>query len=198
MGSELINLAAFSPMIIEKTDGPVQNGVDAEVVMNTTDEPANLKEILNREVELLEGFADREQELQKAILDRKWDRLEGIIDGMSETSQQVLEVERERHECYMSVRREYQCGEEGSFYDFAALLDIGDRMEISELYRRLKVAVMRVQALTGGIGTYVNSATAAVRDILDELNPQRRDRIYSKHGRRSSPDERAMVLDTHL
>ncbi|MFP4373484.1 MAG: flagellar export chaperone FlgN [Spirochaetaceae bacterium] len=166
--------------------------------MNTASELEKLKYLLKSEVELLEDFARQEQELQNAIVEREWDRLEGIVNEMTEASQSVLSVEQERHECYTRVRRDFDCPPNSSFYDFAAKLDLGDRMEISELYRRLKVAVMRVQALTGGIGSYITSATSAIRDVLDELYPQRKGRIYSRAGHHSVPDDRAMVVDHHL
>ena len=166
--------------------------------MNTASELENLKELLNREAELLENFAHQEQKLQDAIVDREWDRLEGIVNEMSDASQSVLSVEHERHECYTRVREEYGCRSDAGFYDFVAHLDLGDRMEISELYRRLKVAVMRVQALTGGIGSYITSATSAIRDVIDELYPQRKGRIYSRAGHHAAPDDRAMVVDHHL
>jgi hypothetical protein len=166
--------------------------------MKTASGVENLKELLNREVELLESFAREEQKLQSAIVDREWDRLEYIVNEMSEASERVLAVETERHECYTRVREELGCEAQDSFYDFASRLELGDRMEISELYRRLKVAVMRVQALTGGIGSYITSATSAIRDVLDELYPQRKGRIYSRAGHHTAPDDRAMVVDHHL
>ena len=166
--------------------------------MTTTAELDNLKYLLNQEVELLESFARQEQKLQDAIVDREWDRLEGIVNEMSDASQSVLSVEQERHDSYTRVRQEVGCPSDVGFYDFVAHLDLADRMEVSELYRRLKVAVMRVQALTGGIGSYITSATSAIRDVLDELYPERKGRIYSRAGHHAAPDDRAMVVDHHL
>jgi len=166
--------------------------------MTATTGVENLKNLLNREVELLDDFAREEQKLQNAIVEREWERLEEIVAQMSEASDRVLEVEKERHECYTRTRQELGCAEGERFYDFVARLDLGDRMEVSELYRRLKVSVMRVQALTGGIGSYVTSATTAIRDVLDELYPRRKGRIYSRGGEHAAPDDRAMVVDHHL
>ena len=166
--------------------------------MKTESGLRDLKQSMKREVELLEAFATEEQKLQNAIVEREWERLEEIVDTMSTASEEVLEAETERHRCYTTAHAEAGCGDEESFYDFVSRLDLGERTEISELYRRLKIAVMRVQALTGGIGSYVTSATTAVREILDELYPQRKGRIYSSGGHHSSPDERALVLDRHL
>jgi hypothetical protein len=166
--------------------------------MRTATRVEKLKELINSEVELLESFARDERKLQSAMVNRQWELLEGIVNEMSHASEQVLAVETERHECYTRLREELGCDPQDSFYDFAARLDLGERMEISELYRRLKVAVMRVQALTGGIGSYVTSATTAIRDVLDELYPQRKGRIYSRGGHHTAPDDRAMVVDHHL
>lgn len=163
--------------------------------MNTMTALGELKHSMRREVELLEQFAEQEHDLQKAIVDRQWERLEGIVDAMRASSDEVLQAEAARHRAYTQVRAELGHEDDESFYDFISHLDLDERTAISELYRRLKVAVMRVQALTGGIGTYVTSATTAIREILDELYPQRKGRIYSSGGYHASPDDRAMVLD---
>lgn len=165
--------------------------------MVTTRQVEELKYLLKREVELLEDFAGDERRLQNAMMDREWGLLEELVSAMSEASEEILSVEQERHECFTRVQEEVGCDGDDGFYDVLAALGVDDRDELAEFYRRLKVAVMRVQALTGGIGTYVTSATSAIREVIDELYPQRKGRTYSHQGVHATPDDRAMVFDRH-
>ncbi len=157
-----------------------------------------LEEVMQTEINLLESFAEGEQELQQHLIKREWVALQANIERLSGCAEEILEVEALRHETYRKSREEVGCGTTESFYDFLAYLPIDARSSLSHLHRQLKVAVMRVQSLTGGIDAYSNESARTLRSILDEILPQNRGRLYSKSGTPDHGDERALVVDTHL
>lgn len=163
--------------------------------MNVVD---RLEEVMRGEISLLESFAEGEQELQDHLIKREWVALQAIIEKLSGCAEEILKVESLRHETYQQAQSELGSSRADSFYDFLAYLPIEQRSSLSHLHRQLKVAVMRVQSLTGGIDAYSNESARTLRSILDEVLPQNRGRMYSRSGTPDRGDERALVVDTQL
>lgn len=157
-----------------------------------------LEEVMRGEISLLESFAEGEQELQDHLIKREWVALQAIIEKLSGCAEEILEVESLRHKTYRKAREEVGSTKHDGFYDFLAYLPIEARSSLSHLHRQLKVSVMRVQSLTGGIDAYSNESARTLRSILDEVLPQNRGRMYSRSGNPDRGDERALVVDTHL
>lgn len=160
-----------------------------------------LKDTLHNEIEALDRVAELERLIRNTVMERDWSQLEGRLRELEHWSSKVLDAEDARRECLaefegMSAHHELSDGEVG-----VALLDIlqqapfADRTELTELYRRLKIAVMTVQSATYGLQAYVNAAAETTQAFLEELFPSHKGKIYSRSGSAESADRRALVLD---
>lgn len=166
--------------------------------MSYTDHVEHVKEALEREVTALEELAASERELQPLLAQRDWVELEKQISVLNRQSEAAMAAEQERESAYKALKESLGADEELRFYDVLEHLQVEERRELAELYRRLKVAVVQVRGVTGSLDTYVSVSTATVRGVLDELFPDQKGKIYSRSGRANRADERAMVLDRQL
>jgi hypothetical protein len=157
-----------------------------------------LTEALHREVELLEAIAEDEKRLHSLLSNRDWVELERCLSRLNSLSGDVLQAEDRRNTAYERLRSTLEVEEDERFYDVLERLPVEERSELSELYRRLKVAVIQVRSVTGGIDTYVTESTQTMRSVLEELFPEQKGKIYSRSGRSNRADERAIVLDHHM
>ena len=150
------------------------------------------------QIELLEQLADRERELQNALLERNWQMLEEVIQEMNELARTIQQADQMRAERFSHLCRQIGLGEQSGMAEVVARLDTDDATRLRALFRRLKVAVMRIQSLTGGIDAYVASTTATMRAFLDESFPERRGTIYGRDGNADNGAGHAVVIDRHL
>jgi len=84
---------------------------------------------------------------------------------------------------------------EESFDQAAERLEGPQRDRLKELARRLKVGVVRVKGSSGLLGYYVRSALQARHQVLEELYPHRKGRLYSRSGRTRSTADESLMLD---
>ncbi len=73
-----------------------------------------------------------------------------------------------------------------------------ERRELNDAFRRLKIAVLRVQAGARGIRSYTTEAAETTRDILHELFPGDTQGQYSRDGEKRHGTQRALILDHTL
>jgi len=166
--------------------------------MNGYREAQALKDVLEKETTLLETLSENERQIQLLVMSRNWSDLEPILKEMSGRAEEIAATDSVRHKHYQALKEALGCEADAGFYDVLEGVSLALRRELSELYRRLKIAVSQVRSVTGGIDAYVASTVATMREVLGELYPDQKGRIYSRSGRATRADERAMVLDRHL
>ena len=153
-----------------------------------------LKRTLRAEARTLKDFADLQKDLQQAISKRQWTELNREIDALRQLAEKIETLEEDRIQAYQTLKSSLQAKEQESFTEIVARLPAKDRDELLALYRHLKAAVIRVKASAGLLNYYVQSMSEALRQILEELFPHRKGKMYSRTGKPKEPGDESLML----
>jgi len=154
-----------------------------------------LAKAMDAESRLLGDYAARLQELQRIIGQRNWEAVEKSISALRELAGEVETAEAARVEAFRSLKDEQFLPVQERFDQVAERQPQAERDELLELGRRLKIAVVRVKGSSGLLGYYVRSALQARSQVLEELYPHRKGRLYSRSGRTRSTADESLMLD---
>lgn len=154
-----------------------------------------MKEAIAEQVLLLDSLAVVERELQRYAYAQAWDVVEATLPRIGELADAFERAEARRHQAHLALRAELGC-RECPFSAVLALLGETDRRELSELYRRLKVGIMRVKSLTSGIDIYVDARLRAGRELLEQIVPGWASPVYGADGRKLSIG--ASIVSHHM
>ena len=158
---------------------------------------AGLEAALKTQVVLLEGLCEVQNRLQQALLSRDWTALEELVEDQDAIAGRIGEAETLREDAYRQLRNAMGVSESESFADVLALLDGETRGHLANLYRRLKVAVLRVRSIGSGIEAYSRNAAELGEAIVSELLPGGRGRMYNPRGQKAAGDRSAIVMSHH-
>lgn len=155
-------------------------------------------ETLSAQLTMMNTLAEQEAELHRRMMEREWDEVTPLIDTMGQMSDAVVEAENRRHDAYCRLRRHLGLNDGSGFGEVLAALNDEDRRKLAELYRQLKLAVIRLQSLAGGVDRYVRTMMATTREIIQEAYPHRSGATYRRDGNHSAQAGEALVLNHHL
>jgi ribosomal 50S subunit-associated protein YjgA (DUF615 family) len=153
-----------------------------------------LKRTLRAEARTLKDFAELQKGLQQAISKRQWTELNKEIDALRQLAEKIETLEADRIQAYQTLKSSLHAKGQESFTEIVARLPAKDRDELLALYRHLKAAVIRVKASAGLLNYYVQSMSEALRQILEELFPHRKGKMYSRTGKAKEPGDESLML----
>ncbi|MBN2050840.1 MAG: hypothetical protein JW760_10380 [Spirochaetales bacterium] len=157
-----------------------------------------LLDLMAEEILLLEEFGSREEMVRSCVRQNNWSELNLTIQQLSPLAEKIEAVERLRDEAFTALKTGYGESEDASFYHVVFHLPDRERDISVELYRKLKMAALRIQSITLCIDSYVRTVSGTVRQILEEIFPYQKGKIYSKHGGAMDIQAEPMVLNTSL
>ncbi len=163
------------------------------IIQETADE---LMTVLRREVALLERLAAAQQIVREAVFAREWANLEAVLKRLSAYGEEFEDLDRERVRLF-KVFRDGQ-PEAIGFYAMASQLDSVRKRELTDLYRRLKLDVLKVRLANGSLAAYLDEAKSLVGDFLAAAFPDRKGRLYSRRGAAVASDMSSLVLNQTL
>jgi hypothetical protein len=155
---------------------------------------STLKRTLRAEARSLKDFADLQKDLQLAISKRQWTELNREIESLRQLAEKIEILEEDRIQAYQTLKSSLQADDKESFTEIVSRLPAKDRDELLGLYRHLKAAVIRVKASAGLLNYYVQSMSDALRQILEELFPHRKGKMYSRTGKPKEPGDESLML----
>ena len=155
----------------------------------------SLEKAMDMEAGLLNDYAARLQELQRTIAQHDWDAVQKSIAGLRNLAGDVENAEAVRVEAFRALKAEHFLPADESFDRVTERLEGPERERLRELARRLKIGVVRVKGSSGLLGYYVRSALQARHQVLEELYPHRKGRLYSRSGRAKSTADESLMLD---
>jgi hypothetical protein len=138
--------------------------------------------MMKEEAGALETLSALEEKLRRSVMDRDWTSLDGTLLEVKTVSEKVSQTEQIRATVYQKIRNSCQAKPGEGFQEILARVPGDERETLSALHRRVRVAVEKVKCLTGGLDTYINSAVSTMDKILDELLPERKNKIYTRRG----------------
>ena len=166
--------------------------------METREIVSEIEHIMSDEIGLLERFCEAENELKRAIVENEWDSIERVIHGMKPIAAELEKVEWTRHDRFTALRNLLGEPEGAGFYQVAVRLPQQERESLADHHRRLKLTVLRIQAIGWTIDTHVRTISLTIHQILDELFPYRRGKIYSRRGDAAPARSNPMILNHSL
>ncbi|MCL1818215.1 MAG: hypothetical protein FWG35_04735, partial [Spirochaetaceae bacterium] len=83
---------------------------------------------------------------------------------------------------YEKIKRSCRAQRTESFQEVLARVPAEEWGSLPELHRRVRMAVGKIKSLTGCLDTYISSAVSTMDRILEELFPDRRNKIYTRTG----------------
>ena len=156
------------------------------------------QETMGRQLELLEGLIIEVHNMQTAVMRKHWQMLEQANERLYALSEAVHSCEQTRHAYLQELRQLLGLPESANFSVVLGYIGSDRRQQIASLYRRLKIAVMRIQHLHENIDSYVSSSLETMNSIVEEVFPSMRSGIYQRDGNLQGKQPPAMVVNHHL
>jgi FlgN protein len=156
-----------------------------------------LSNAMSAEIACFEAYVAAQRAFTAAVRARDWTALQTAIGIQDELVRAIADQESARAEAFERLRAETGC-EAGGLYRVALLVPEPERTELTDLYRRLKLAAMRAKFENASTGDYAASNRDLLRAVLEELFPEKKHRMYGKSGRTVQPDLDALLLNTAL
>jgi len=172
---------------------------------------AEFKQAIESQIELLDWVGERQSDVRTCLAQRNWPQLDGVIKELDELSRRVAHLEGQRVALQQEIGRyDAEPADPNRLHGGHSVVQTPgiktvlrrcraeERAELRETYRRLRVAVLRVQAGARGIRSYTSAAIETTRDVLNELFPADTEGQYARDGGKQHGTQRALILDHTL
>jgi hypothetical protein len=156
-----------------------------------------LASAMSAEIACFEAYVAAQRSFSAAVKARDWTALQTAIGIQDELAHGIADKESERAEAFERLRAQTGC-DVGGLYRVALLVPEPERTELTDLYRRLKLAAMRAKFENASAGDYAAGNRDLLRAVLEELFPEKKHRMYGKSGKAVQPDLDALLLNTAL
>jgi hypothetical protein len=156
-----------------------------------------LSSAMSAEIACFEAYLAAQRSFTEALVTRDWTDLQTAMGIQDELARAIAEKESERAEAFESLRAQTGC-EAGGMYRVALLVPEPDRSELTDLYRRLKLAAMRAKFENASALDYAAGNRDLLHAVLEELFPEKKHKMYGRSGRTVQPELDAVILDAAL
>jgi hypothetical protein len=157
----------------------------------------SLQAAMSAEIACFEAYVAAQRSFSSAVQARDWTALQMAIGIQDDLARAIAAKESERAEAFERLRAQTGCDASG-IYRVALLVPEPERSELTDLYRRLKLAAMRAKFENASAGDYAAGNRDLLRAVLEELFPEKKHRMYGRSGHAVQPDLDALLLNTAL
>jgi hypothetical protein len=152
--------------------------------------------ILQKEIALLERLAAAQDVVHQAVCARDWADIDALFKRLDEYNKEFESLEKERSRLFLALSHELGFGQENpGFYALTTRLEPEMRRQMTDLYRRLKLDVLKIRLSNENLHHYIATNRAVISDFLQAAFPDRKGKLYSRHGREVHAEMRSIVLD---
>ena len=159
---------------------------------------AELKRQMKEEIRLFHRMVSLEEELNTRARKRDWLRLEGTLDSMNSLTTRIEEQEEKRHRAYHLLKDHLGLQETDAFTAVLAKLTEEQRESLSALHRETGRCLLTVKGLSNGLIYYFKCMYDSIDQVLCEIFPHRKGKIYSKKGDNNKKSEDPIVINQTL
>ena len=149
--------------------------------------------MMEKERDLLDEFASRTGALRSALHERDWSVLEGVLRSLDDLADRIDAVEKKREVLAARV-----CEDRNIFEKRLSDLPPEVRGRFSILRNELKACLVTVRSRMRGIAGYAESRSRLGRDVMEELIPSTRGRMYDNRGRAAASGGDPLVVSRQL
>ena len=157
-----------------------------------------LKQEMKIEVQLLDNFFELEENLHNAIYDKKWPLLEGLISNLKGTGSDIEIADEKRDQYFTAVKKYIGLPVTSGLSELLENVEEEQGEEIKKLQRDLKIRVVKVKGSTGRLGYVFRSLSESLNDILGEVFPHRKGKIYSMQGKPTDYADESLMVNRNL
>lgn len=144
---------------------------------------------------LLEEFSIAQETVRNAVFMRDWQNMEAMLSKLNHCSTEFTRLERDRAEIFSFL---HVSEGSGGFYTFLAVLPAEERKELAELYRNIKLEALKIRMANDSLNHYLRNARSTVSEFLEAAFPDRRGKMYTRHGTSRHADVRSLLVNKHL
>ncbi len=153
--------------------------------------------VLRQEIDLLDKIIDIQCEIRATVIIREWEDFDGLMETLNVYNSEFETLETERPRVFSNILDNRETPED-SFYASAARMPDEPRHVLTDLYRELKIRVLRVRYENDALLKHLNEARAFTENFLDDVFPGRRGKLYTSKGTIVASDMRSMILNQSL
>jgi hypothetical protein len=156
-----------------------------------------LRDRMNREADLF-GELSREVECLRESFQRKdWAPSLAITEGIGRFARAIEEADAARDEQFESLRDALDLPRETTMSGILPRVPDGERAELEESWRALRMSVLRLKTATGRLRYSAETLADTLNKVLEEVFPYRKGKIYSRKGTPTSVGG-AVLVDRKL
>jgi hypothetical protein len=141
---------------------------------------------LSGEIEIVKKISDVQGNVRKSVMSREWADYDEKNRELNLLGEEFERLEGERLQFFPA---------ETPFYTAISELPDGQRMELSRLYRELKMETMKMRALNETFMVYLNEAKNLAAAYLETVCPARGGKLYTRKGRKVTQDLRSIIIN---
>ncbi|HUX37713.1 MAG TPA: hypothetical protein VMV44_07385 [Rectinemataceae bacterium] len=161
------------------------------------DRLADLLSAMEREIAAFDACVAVQKEFSEAVEKRDWPGLETSMGRLDDRFAEIHRVETLRSDAETLLRNELGAPGTG-IPSLLFLVPEPSRSLLSDMHRQLRVAAMRVRLENGSIGDYARANRNLLGEVLRELFPDKKGKIYGRSGRAVEPGHDAILLNTAM
>ncbi|AEJ19260.1 flagellar export chaperone FlgN [Gracilinema caldarium] len=152
--------------------------------------------LLQKEIALLERLAFAQDVVSQAVCSRDWTDIDALFKRLDEYNKEFDALEKDRSQLFIELSQALGFDQEKpGFYVLATRLDPENRRQMTDLYRRLKLDVLKIRLSNDTLQHYIATNRAVISEFLQAAFPDRKGKLYSRHGREIHAEMRSIVLD---
>jgi len=151
------------------------------------------RDVLLRESELVQHIAGLQNCIREAVIHRNWSDVERHFKALDALGEEFAVLEGERKRIFTGIQGESD--DSARFYALAAHLPDEQRIELTAIFRSLKLETLRIRAAGESLMAYIADARATIAGFFAIAFPDRGGKIYTPYGMPVSHDMRSMVLN---
>lgn len=182
--------------------------------MMTLDAATALSASMEAEIDIFDAYVEAQAAFASSLRERDWKSFEestNLLESLS-TDLSATEAERCRAEGTLRVAIAFDRGEVGfdrnetfeastsseGFYRLIRSVPEPERTRLADRFRQLKICVMRTRFENQAVGDYAVANRELLGQVLEELFPEKKGRIYGRSGHAVQPGRDAILLDAAL
>ena len=149
--------------------------------------------LMEKERLLLDEFAEASAEMRSGLHSRDWPVLEVALKQLDSMADRLEAIEHKRQ-----AVTEKLCDNTETLENRISELPVETRRRFQNIRGELKARLVTVRSRMRGISGYATSRGRLGRELMEELVPSTRGRMYDKRGRSASTGRDPLVVSHHL
>lgn len=149
--------------------------------------------LMEKERQLLDVFTETSAEMRSSLHQRDWPALEAALKQLDAMADRLEAIELKRYQ----VTEKLSDGSD-NLEKLISELPVDARRRFHDVRGELKARLVTVRSRMRGVAGYANSRSRLGRELMEELIPSTRGRMYNKQGRSASAGRDPLVVSHHL